>query len=142
MTKYCKPIIVTVVAVAIWVAGGWAQQTTPAPKPGSTLNIEGKVTSLDLQPAPASSVLMVTTSDGKMYMVHVGPMGNLQRQGFNPKVGDTIKATGIACCQSFGHITIHTREVTLAGKTYLTPDAAMPADCCCMPAGKTAAAKK
>ena len=121
------------VFVAIWVAASWAQQAPTAVMPGSTLKVEGTVTTLELAPPAGMPGLMMTSTDGKMYMIHLGPLNKMRPTGFNPKVGEKIAVTGTACCQAFGHVMIHSSAITLGGKTFQTPEAAMPADCCCLP---------
>ena len=125
MKKYYKPIVGIAVGVAIGLAAVWAQQTMP---PGHVMNptakIEGQVIKVQHVPAQAASLwVTVKTSDGKEHIVHVsGPLDKVQPQGFNPKVGDKIAATGEICGM------LHSTEVTSAGKAYRTPLMALPTD--------------
>ena len=125
MTKYYKLIVGIAVAVAIGLAAVWAQQTMP---PGHVMapaaKIEGQIIKVQHVPAQAASTwLTVKTADGKEHIVHVsGPLDNVQPEGFNPKVGDKIAATGEICGM------LHSNDITSAGKAYSTPPMAMPTD--------------
>ena len=107
-------------ALAGLAVTGWAQQTK-APEPGSELKIEGEVTSVSLTATPGPPTLTLKATDGKEYTVHFGPLPTLQSQGFSPKVGDKITVSGTACCEMDGKTMIHSKEITLAGKTFRTP---------------------
>ena len=107
-------------ALAGMAVTGWAQQTK-APEPGSELKIEGEVTSVSLTAPPGPPTLTLKATDGKEYTVHFGPLPTLQRQGFSPKVGDKITVSGTACCEMDGKTMLHSKEITLGGKTFRTP---------------------
>ena len=121
MTRYCKPILGIAVATAIGLAVGWAQQTTPSPEPGSVLKIEGEVTNVSIMPLQGPPALMLKTTDGTEYVVRFGPIRNLRREGFNPKVGDKVAVTGTICCEIDEMTVIDSSEITIAGKTFRTP---------------------
>ena len=120
MTIRSKQGVWALLALAGMAVTGWAQQTK-APEPGSELKIEGEVTSVSLTATPGPPTLTLKATDGKEYTVHFGPLPTLQSQGFSPKVGDKITVSGTACCEMDGKTMIHSKEITLAGKTFRTP---------------------
>jgi hypothetical protein len=85
------------------------------------MKIAGEITSLSMTAVPGPPFLTVKDSEGKEYVVHFGPLQMLQRQGFSPKVGDTITVSGFVCCELENKPMIHSNEITLGGKTYRMP---------------------
>lgn len=109
------------VAIAAWVVTAAAQETKTTPEAGNTLKIEGTVTGVTLATRPGPPSLTVKDKDGKEYIVHFGPLAPLRRQGFNPKVGETVTVSGLACCEMDKKLMVHSKEITVAGKTFSTP---------------------
>jgi len=116
-----KSVIWISLLIVGWFVVSYAQETTPTPKPGETLKIQGEITKVDLQPAQGPPTIRVKTSEGKQYLVQVGPMSGMLRQGFNPKVGDQVTVAGFPCCMIEGTQMLHSTEIVLGGKTYSTP---------------------
>ena len=137
MKLYCKHTVWLLLAAVAWVATASAQETKATPEPEKTLKIEGEITSVFIPGTPGPPRLTVKDKDGKEYIVHFGPLAPLRGQGFNPKVGETITVSGTACCEMDNKLMVHSKEITLAGKTFRTPmtpqqmmGAGMQSGCC------------
>ncbi|MBI4463675.1 MAG: hypothetical protein HY647_03125 [Acidobacteria bacterium] len=101
-----------------WIASGFAQQSQPTQKPGEPLKIEGEITEVQMKPTAGPPFLVVKTTEGEQYLVPMGPMRELDRQGFSPKVGDKVTVSGQLCCVFEGRQMLHSTEIVLGGKTY------------------------
>lgn len=123
MTKHWKQIMIMwiAVAVAIWVASGWSQQTQTPPTPGNTVTIEGAITTTPTVPPQGPPSFLVKTSEGKEYLVMYGPFFAWSSEGFNPKAGDKVSVSGTIWGEMGGKPMIHSSTITLAGKTFSAP---------------------
>ena len=121
MKLYCKHTVWLLLAAVAWVATASAQETKATPEPEKTLKIEGEITSVFIPGTPGPPSLTVKDKDRKEYIVHFGPLAPLRGQGFNPKVGETITVSGTSCCEMDNKLMVHSKEITLAGKTFRTP---------------------
>jgi len=107
----------TVILSVIWMLAGWGQGVNPPPKRGDQLTVEGELTYMQtIGPA----ILELKTAEGREYRIQLplGVMAELRREGFNPKVGEKIGATGEVVCVLGETPVIAGSEITSQGKTY------------------------
>ena len=123
MTKHWKQIMIMwiAVAVAIWVANGWSQQTQTPPTPGNTIEIEGAITTAPTVPPQGPPSFTVKTAEGKEYIVMYGSLFALSGAGFIPKAGDKVTVNGTTGGEMGGKTMLYSSTITLAGKTISAP---------------------
>jgi hypothetical protein len=107
----------TVILSVVWMLAGWGQGVNPLPKRGDHLRVEGELTYLQtIGPA----IMELKAAEGREYRIQLplGVMAELRREGFNPKVGEKIGATGEVVCVLGETPVIAGSEITSQGKTY------------------------
>ena len=97
MKRNRKVAMWTVLLSIVWIAAGWGQAVSLLPKWGDYLTVEGELTYIQTK-GPA--ILELKAPEGRKYRIQLplGAMAELTRVGFNPAVGEKIKATGEVVC--------------------------------------------
>ena len=117
MNRNWKPALWAVILTLVWVLAGSAQAVRPLPKRGDRVTVEGELTYVqDKGPA----ILELKTAEGKEYRIQIpfGMFAELQRAGFDAKVGDKIRVEGQVVCVMAETPVIAGSEITFHGKTF------------------------
>ena len=120
MNRNWRTTFWAVVLSLVWVLAGSAQAVRPLPQRGDRVTVEGELTYVQTK-GPA--ILEMKTAEGKAYRIQVpfGMFAELQRAGFDAKVGEKIRVEGEVVCVMRETPVIAGREITSHGKTYRIP---------------------
>ena len=120
MNRNWKAIVWAVALSMVWVLASPAQEARPLPKRGDRVTVEGKITYIQANGPP---IWEMKTAEGNLYRIQVpfGTFAELQRAGFNAKVGEKILVVGDVVCVMSETPVIAGREITSRGKTYRMP---------------------
>jgi hypothetical protein len=120
MNRNWKAALWAVILTMVWVLAGSAQAVHSFPKRGDRVTVEGELTYVQTK-GPA--ILEMKTAEGNEYRIQVpfGMFAELQRAGFDAKVGDKIRVEGEVVCVMAETPVIAGSEITLRGKTYRMP---------------------
>jgi hypothetical protein len=109
----------------VWALAGSAQALYSPPQRGERVTVEGILTYLQ---AKGPAIFEMKTAEGKAYRVQfpLGMFAELQRAGFDPKVGEKIRVEGEVLCVLGDTPVIAGSEFTSHGKTYRIPQGPSP----------------
>lgn len=122
MNRNWKAALWAVILTMVWVLAGSAQAVRSLPKRGDRVTVEGELTYVQ---AKGSAIMEMKTAEGNQYRIQVpfGMFAELQRAGFDAKVGDKIRVEGEVVCVMAETPVIAGSEITSHGTTYRMPRA-------------------
>jgi hypothetical protein len=109
-----------VILCVVWALAGSAQAVPSFPKRGDRITVAGELTYIqDKGPA----IWGLKTAEGNEYRIQVplGMFAELQRAGFDAKVGEKISVEGEVVCVMAETPVIASSEITFHGITYRMP---------------------
>ena len=120
MNRNWKAAIGAVILSMVWALAGSAQAVHSLPKRGDQVTIAGELTYIQ---AKGPAILEMKTAEGNEYRIQVpfGMFAELQRAGFDAKVGEKIGLKGEVVCVMAETPVIAGSEITFQGKTYRMP---------------------
>jgi hypothetical protein len=122
MNRKWKTAIWAVTLSVVWVLAGSAQAVHSLPQRGDQVTVEGALTYVQTK-GPA--IMELRTAHGNEYRIQVpfGMIAELQRAGFDPKVGEKMRVAGEVVCVMAETPVIAASEIRFNGKTYrLAPE--------------------
>jgi hypothetical protein len=117
MNKNWKAALWAVILCVVWVLAGSAQAVRSLPQRGDRVTVEGKLTYVQ---AKGPAIWEMKTAEGNEYRIQIplGMFAELQRAGFDAKVGEKIRVEGEVVCVMAETPVIAGSEITSHGKTY------------------------
>jgi hypothetical protein len=93
------------------------QAEGPLPQRGDQVTVEGELTYVQTK---GSAILELKTKEGRVYRIQIpfGMIIELRQKGFDPKVGEKIRAAGEVVCVLAEKAVIAPSEITINGKTH------------------------
>ena len=120
MNRNWKAAFWAVILCLVWVLAGSAQAVHSLPQRGDQVTVAGELTYVQ---AKGPAILGMKTAEGNEYRIQVpfGMFAELQRAGFDAKVGERIRVDGEVVCVMAQTPVIAGSEITFHGKTYRMP---------------------
>ena len=120
MNRNWKAAFWAVILCVVWALAGSAQAVRSLPQRGDRVTVEGELTYVQANGPP---ILEMKTAEGNKYRIQVpfGMFAELQRAGFDAKVGEKIRVEGTVVCVMAETPVIAGSEITSHGKTYRMP---------------------
>jgi uncharacterized protein YfaS (alpha-2-macroglobulin family) len=117
MNRIRRAALGAVILGLVWTLAVSAQSDSSLPKRGERVTVEGELTYVQTK-GPA--IFELRTAEGGEYRVQVpfGMIAELNRAGFDPKVGEKMRVTGEVVCILRETPVIAGSELTFHGKTY------------------------
>lgn len=118
MNRNWKAALAGVVLCMVWALAASAQSALP--QRGDRVTVEGELTFVQ---AKGPAILEMKTAEGIHYRIQVpfGMFAELQRAGFDAKVGEKIRVEGEVVCVMVETPVIAAGEITSRGRTYRMP---------------------